>query len=319
MIKATRDHMRGPSSILIDASRCLRHRYYKSRCHSCVSACMSKAVFLGGHLGIDESKCTGCMLCVSACPTDALSIESYSFAHIKDALRKADAPVLACSAQEGLAAHATGPCLGHLSREHMTALTLSLGKALTLNMSRCNQCDNAHIVKTLASRASIIISGQLRLALDENMLSYKDVEPDRREFFRAFRNETVHSLNNIYAATSNADKGTHNYGQKSLPLKRRLLNSVYKTCPAEIKTSLANEFYKKIYLTEKCSHCFSCVAMCPTGALSRGIDDLDFNSFKCCDCGLCVEFCPEQAIAITPVNEQESQTLEACVRVTDPF
>lgn len=58
-------------------------------------------------------------------------------------------------------------------------------------------------------------------------------------------------------------------------------------------------------VTKKCTHCGSCTAVCPTGALSvhRPEMSIEFNQKKCSVCELCVPACPTRAMEIRPTNK----------------
>lgn len=53
---------------------------------------------------------------------------------------------------------------------------------------------------------------------------------------------------------------------------------------------------------DACTLCMSCVAVCPVGALSDGVDTprLDFQEWNCVQCGMCERTCPENAISLHP-------------------
>ena len=55
----------------------------------------------------------------------------------------------------------------------------------------------------------------------------------------------------------------------------------------------------------KCTHCGSCTAVCPTGALSvkRPEMAVDFDQQKCSVCELCVTACPPRAMEVRPTNQ----------------
>ena len=55
---------------------------------------------------------------------------------------------------------------------------------------------------------------------------------------------------------------------------------------------------------KKCTHCGTCTAVCPTGALSiqRPEMSVDFNQKKCSICELCIPLCPTRAMNIRPTN-----------------
>jgi ferredoxin len=55
----------------------------------------------------------------------------------------------------------------------------------------------------------------------------------------------------------------------------------------------------------KCTHCGSCTAVCPTGALSvvRPEMKVTFDQQKCSVCELCVTACPPRAIVVRPTHQ----------------
>jgi ferredoxin len=55
---------------------------------------------------------------------------------------------------------------------------------------------------------------------------------------------------------------------------------------------------------KKCTHCGSCTAVCPTGALSvkRPEMEVAFDLQKCSVCELCVTACPPRAMDVRPTN-----------------
>jgi Fe-S-cluster-containing hydrogenase component 2 len=114
-----------------------------------MDACHVQAITFEKGLSISEKGCTSCMLCVSACPSEAFTIMGQSLGHTLSALRKADKPVLACSLKNDLPAHASGPCLGFLSKEYLASLPIILEKSIQLNLSQCSRCDNSHIIEVL--------------------------------------------------------------------------------------------------------------------------------------------------------------------------
>ena len=52
---------------------------------------------------------------------------------------------------------------------------------------------------------------------------------------------------------------------------------------------------------EKCYHCGSCTAVCPTGALHVSEPEMEvvFDSERCSACELCVKTCPVRAMIVT--------------------
>ena len=55
---------------------------------------------------------------------------------------------------------------------------------------------------------------------------------------------------------------------------------------------------------EICTHCGTCTAVCPTGALSIKRPEMivEFKQKKCSVCGLCVPACPPRAMEVRTVG-----------------
>ncbi|HEV2000321.1 MAG TPA: 4Fe-4S binding protein, partial [Xanthobacteraceae bacterium] len=82
---------------------------------------------------------------------------------------------------------------------------------------------------------------------------------------------------------------------------------------------------------EGCTLCLSCVAACPTGALSDDPERpvLRFSEDACVQCGLCKATCPERVISLVPQLDFRAATLPArvlkeeepfhCIRCGKPF
>ena len=49
---------------------------------------------------------------------------------------------------------------------------------------------------------------------------------------------------------------------------------------------------------EKCTGCETCVAECPSEAITMASDKASINIEECVDCGVCVDACSEEAITM---------------------
>lgn len=73
---------------------------------------------------------------------------------------------------------------------------------------------------------------------------------------------------------------------------------------------------------EGCTLCLSCVAACPTGALSDSPEKpaLYFSESACVQCGLCANTCPERVIALEPrLNFRAWNAPRRLVKEEEPF
>ena len=69
-----------------------------------------------------------------------------------------------------------------------------------------------------------------------------------------------------------------------------------------VQVQNASQEVKRV--SKKCTHCGSCTAVCPTGALSVARPEMkvEFRQKKCSVCELCVPACPTRAMEIRPIN-----------------
>jgi ferredoxin len=49
---------------------------------------------------------------------------------------------------------------------------------------------------------------------------------------------------------------------------------------------------------QKCTGCETCVADCPSEAISISQEKAVIDAEECVDCGVCVDSCPEEAISM---------------------
>src|SRR3546814_846300 len=71
-----------------------------------------------------------------------------------------------------------------------------------------------------------------------------------------------------------------------------------------------------------CTLCLSCVAVCPTGALSDSEEKpaLYFAEGACVQCGLCAAICPEKIISLVPQLDFRARSApRRIVKEEEPF
>ena len=52
----------------------------------------------------------------------------------------------------------------------------------------------------------------------------------------------------------------------------------------------------KYKVTDKCITCNTCVALCPTGAIGKGLVYYEIDQETCVGCGMCFKKCPAMAV-----------------------
>jgi ferredoxin len=291
-----------------DGSRCLRTRFNKSRCDLCARGCEAGAISLTPGPVINDETCTGCMLCVSACPAEALRADGFNFLRTLDGLKKAAGPVLGCTEGEGLRAHEKTPCLGFLSEEHIIALLSMLEGRVQLNLIGCADCRNAITLPVLRQRVRDVVektrldaTGRMVFALQKAGLDYRDIPYDRRGFFSAIKRSSLEGTAEIIGGFLDK-KASMPFARKALPLRRALLNSVFSTAGGVLREGLLRNYYHALSVDGSCDLCFACMGVCPSGAIKvereRPEDGVMFKSSLCSGCGLCEGFCMNGSISL---------------------
>lgn len=309
MIQGTAFKLMTPEDRLrIDRGRCLRHRLSISTCRNCFDSC-TRGALTWSETGLhwNQDKCSGCLLCTAACPTDALISNGLALGDLLQRLDDVDTPLLACTHGSATQAHARVPCLGLLADPQLLlVLQLALGKDLRLNTSACADCENCHILPVLqqsvqqAQITAAELPGSVKIIESTPELDYREKSCSRREFFTFLSNRSRQTglslVNRLHV-----DRSTENYGKKSLPLIRRLLLQLGKSSAA-IRALLDTKILPELTMSAACKGCTACVGICPTGALSspaeRGSEPVVVKD-RCIACNLCVEFCHQSAIELT--------------------
>jgi len=216
--------------------------------------------------------------------------------------------VLGCKTASGIDAHEKTLCLGAFSDEHLIAISFFVDKPVRLNLTSCAKCGNSFIVDTLKERiaaikedAGIDVSEKIVMVEDESDLLFEEVSYDRRGFFSAMKNLTFLQAAGLFV--NDERDAVQCYSQKKLPLKRDILNTIIRKVTDKVTAGrLLQEYAFTIKADASCDNCFSCIGMCPTGALKNRRDEtgseLLFNPSMCYGCALCRDFCHNKSITL---------------------
>ncbi len=282
-------------------------------CRSCILVCPDKAIFPEAEgIRIENHLCSGCSICNSACPSEAIHFTWMLPGNLSSEIRKKKTEISCKKVSDPDSAKV--PCLGALTLNLLAGLCLEFG-TITLNVSQCPSCRFGQYCLSQ-------ITGLLyRINKFNNILNI----PDTALYLKL--NQKVNSLK-LKQFTSRKQIFSAISSQVSGKLKMSAANIIYTqsdVIPEEVQfpdraffisifsgyKSLTNCLKKQkndpvelapLRKTDKtCTLCTICSDLCPSGALSRNTTEeknqLFFNWTKCLNCKVCINVCPSGSIS----------------------
>lgn len=311
---------RGPVQVAPD--RCTRARHRLSKCSACRDACPFAAIELPSSKEvapprIDPSKCSGCGLCIPACPTEALASDRRPLPKPGDGQQS-----VACGPAAALGANAEVivPCLGAVEPTFWLEGT---GRCLTIYRAGCDTCPipgggaaferNLAVARTIAGLKGGEICSTLQdvtAVAPERRGQVEEARLSRRDFFRlAGREARADVLAAVLPPDSGqAWRGGHLRGRAGLrrrAIAAHLPDKIAEAAPFSHELPL----WQLTLDSARCRGCGLCAEVCPEGALgwseNRPADDheesgtvLAFDLAFCDGCRLCIDVCPQQAVSL---------------------
>lgn len=278
-----------------DKSLCLAAGKSTS-CTKCREACPHDAITIRREVKIDEVDCSGCGLCVQACPTQALEPKvSYD-----------SGASLRCSRVKGSGQSIL--CLGRLQPSDLLRLVGSK-EGVTLARGDCASCPIGSA--TVATAVAAVREQALELAeLHDREVTIVVVETD--EFDADDRGDTLSRRQLLRggwrslaeragAALAPLDPGPlPGEDGHGLPVELRRRYRIVSAAQPEPQALVPWALPR---VADICIMCPACVNACPTGALDRVFEEngqgvLQLNPEECVGCGACVEVCPVGAVTM---------------------
>lgn len=304
---------------------CKRSRLRKSNCRRCMEICPENAIVLDPGPTIKDG-CSDCGLCQRICPTEAFENElstdedllnqGKSFLDREKSQLKKKTLFISCRQAENQDEESISvPCLGKITENVILGAALLGFAEVVLIKGICSQCHFTQGEKLLAN--SITLSrillessglGIFPVRLQEKVKK-KERILSRREIFSKISNEVGKKASSYLHDKGGAFQkkvgGIPEWkdGKRSSP-RRRLLQTLIRKRGWEKSVVLKYrpEFpWGRIKIDEKnCSACGTCLALCPTGSISKKLEEgyqfFCHNSSLCSNCSLCKEACPRNAI-----------------------
>ncbi len=337
-----------PRFIDFSSELCAHSRSKITGCTRCLDLCPTGAISpAGNHVVIDAAVCAGCGSCAAACPTGAAS---YALPNSEALLQRLRTLLLTYQQAGGEDAIVLFHDLGH--GEPLIDALARFGSGLPANVlpvavNEITQLGieawtapvawGASAVRGLTSAkpkhdaigaaSTLTIANLLTQALGYGSDLCALIETDDPDVLASILDVPPRPASLQTQATF-------------LPLgkKRNVLETtmieLHRAAPNPIDRvtlPVSAPFGSVNVDVDGCTLCLSCVAACPTGALTNDEDKpaLYFAENACVQCGLCAATCPEDAISLEPqidfqawsvprrlLNEEEPFH---CIRCATPF
>jgi ferredoxin len=328
-----------PRFIDFSADLCAHSRSRITGCTRCLDLCPTGAIApVGNHVAIDAEVCAGCGSCAAACPTGAAA---YAVPDAESLLRRLRTLLLTYREAGGLDAVVLFHDLGH--GEPLIDALARFGAGLPPNvlLVAVNEITQLGVeawtapiawgacaVRALGSaKPKHDFAGLARNITIANLLTQSlGYGPEACGLIEADDPDILASALDLMAPDL-----TPRRPATFLPLgkKRSLLTStmveLHRVAPApvdRVPLPAAAPFGGVEINVDGCTLCLSCVAACPTGALSDSEQQpaLYFAESACVQCGLCAATCPEKVISLTPqMDFQAWSAPRRVVKQEEPF
>ena len=288
------------SEILYIHENCLNtKRAFATSCRLCIDSCPHKAI--SEFKELDPDLCTECGLCMAICPSDGFV--SRSFDDLFDYIISTDQVNLNCP--KAIRKDFEIPCLGMFDRDSWRSLLLvAQEKPVTIYTGVCAGCPDKYAcgksIQTLKEFDDIQLSDIL-LAIkvspdsDEGLSSGSNKHPlSRRETIEGWRQQNKEKLEALLPVLNNASGGY------PVPKSRE---KIIKMLENRSETRIP---FRAITVSDNCTSCGVCAAICPQGALQKrevgNTFKLILEPFRCVQCDRCIEICRPQALKYASKN-----------------
>src|SRR4051812_21002523 len=328
-----------PRYITFTPEICAHSRSKIVGCRRCLDLCPTGAIApAGDHVAIDPNVCAGCGQCAAVCPTGAAS---YALPPADALLRRLRAMLTAYRDAGG-----TSAILLLHDEPHGAALIDALarhGNGLPANVLPLATNEVMQVgLEAIAAAFAYGAAGVRFLTrakprhhipgLTKTIAPSEPILPGLR--FRQRRGAMIQTddpfaLGDALRAIEPSGGAARPASFSAIGAKRDVLRLALRElhhaapAPVDIIALPAGAPFGTVELNvEGCTLCLSCVAACPTGALSDDQERpvLRFAEDACVQCGLCKATCPEKVISLKPQLDFRAANASARVlKEEEPF
>lgn len=335
----------------LDEKRCLSCLQVRNPCTSCMEIC-PEGVFsmpFSGSVETDWDACSDCELCVSTCPSRAISPARIRaeklFAQASRSCRD-----ISITCRDGFHADLTVGYPGSVSWELLCFFALQ--GSVTLITEDCEQCDKATCRRAMhmnLEQAALFLGDKMfrsRVIVTKDPAAAPSRRYTRREAISLVMKRTGRTAALLLPVPQDSVPDGTLWRQLLVRRVRQLaereaddsagaLHNEKPELPAQSETNEKTKGFNWVlpHFTDKCTACGLCTRMCPAGALLRAPGPEGSGRFymallphKCTGCGLCGVICPEGGILAPspfPLDDPERPILHVvaanpCSRCKEP-
>ncbi|RMA96158.1 4Fe-4S binding protein [Hydrogenothermus marinus] len=296
-----------------DIYSCVRTYYRFSSCQKCIDVCPVEDVLYieNDKIKINEEKCISCGACVGVCPTEAFSLKGFDLKEFHQKFIETEEHLISCKLNV--------PCVSAVDSQYLVAFVLEKNSDIILDIGHCSSCQIGNLkerIENIAKEANYVLEQlgvENRVKLEE--IAYEKPEEEkkiesRRSFLKRFTKQTAGLAFWALAPNipieneeNNEEEVKNLVEEKVVPYKRIAFINALKNSDIDFKDKYL-EVDKISFTSEKwidnkkCTNCYICYHMCPTGALKEGNNKLSilFEPALCVKCRICHEMCPEDCL-----------------------
>lgn len=324
------------------AHRCKRVRHRQNGCRICQDVCPESAIALDPGPAVSE-RCTRCGLCQTACPTEVFQGEVHSdqrlLGRIGPMLRRerraGGGGVLFVHCREAEPQHRGSlavPCLGSVTENFLLGAVALGANSLTLACGDCGRCrlragegllDKA--VAAYRALAPVLGLDSSAVKLEQRQRSAR-ASSARRKFLARVTGGSAQGADDWPppgTKTPGPSRDAAEPGTGPTPGRALLLGLLrgasWSPTPA-LRYDAGLPWASLRIDQRECAACGTCVNLCPTGAITRRIDEgrlaHHFSSALCVNCRLCQEACPQRVISFEPEFDARDLVQEEARAIT---
>lgn len=306
---------------------CSNVRYPRADCRRCREICPASAIQIHRDSVILDDRCSGCEICVSACPNGVFALTPPKVQERWDQLRqqvaRSGVARFSCaldkqSEREGML---VVPCLAGLSEACLVAPFAWGAEKVLIKRIGCEGCPSEsgmvqydRLMKAIGHLLSCFgVSSDrieevsvLNRPADSLAGSCRGTQKrlGRRELLGLFRKralETTRRLMPEEAEEVSESRWTH----EQSPLRSFLLERLHELAPPGDDRLNSQVFPAlNLNLSEACIGCNVCETLCPTGAIRREVEEgretrLLFRLSRCTGCKICSLACLTEAVSFS--------------------